>query len=345
MGHLRFTLAILVLLSHAGLLIHGHNPGVVAVVVFYAISGYVMSALIERHYAGAPHTGRFYLDRLLRIYPQYAIYALVTLVWLYTIGQPTPFLQQQPHIQDGLNNLLIVPLNYYMYNGADRFTLIPPAWSLGTEVLFYALAPWLWRHWRIALALALLSLLTQATAWHGLIHTDWWGYRLMPGVLWVFVLGMALQRYQSSHPQRARRIAWGAPLGAAVVWAYLAGQGLHTQPYHREVLIGIGLGLPLIDLFSRKTANTPNLANPTPLQRIDQHLGDWSYGIFLNHFLIIWALGLAQPQNAAQWGQLILASIVLSAFTQNLVEKPLLHWRRQWRSPRPPAPSAQQNNL
>lgn len=46
MGTLRYLLAILVLLSHAGVNLSGHHPGVMAVAVFYAISGYVMSALI-----------------------------------------------------------------------------------------------------------------------------------------------------------------------------------------------------------------------------------------------------------------------------------------------------------
>jgi len=322
MGHLRFGLAILVLLSHAGWRFWGLNPGVTAVIVFYAISGYVMSALIEHHYAHTASTCRFYLDRFLRIYPQYAAYAIVAALWLFSVGHPTDFLHLQPQPIDWINNLLIVPLNYFMINDSDRFTLVPPAWSLGAEVLFYALAPWLWRRWRVALALALVSLLTQATAWHGHIHTDWWGYRLIPGVLWVFVLGMALHRYQSTHPHRACYLAWLTPAGAILVWAYLAKHGLQTQPYHREVLVGIALGIPLVHLLSRHTITGSG---------IDQRLGDLSYGIFLNHFLLIWVLGLTQPQTQAQWILLISTSIALSAMTQTLIEKPILAWRRRWR--------------
>ncbi|WP_295551187.1 acyltransferase [Limnohabitans sp. Rim8] len=322
MGYLRFALAVLVLLSHAGMAILGLNPGVAAVIVFYAISGYVMSALISKHYALAASTGRFYLDRLLRIYPQYAIYALAASLWLFTVGQPTAFLNQQPLTVDWINNILIVPLNYFMYNGADRFTLVPPAWSLGAELLFYALAPWLWRHWRMALALALASLCVQATAWHGLVHTDWWGYRLLPGVLWVFVLGMALHRYQNSHPQSAHLMACLVPTAAAIVWAYLAWRGLIAQPYHREVLTGLALGIPLIHLLSRIPQTTGGL---------DQRLGDWSYGIFLNHFVIFWALDLQRPRTSTEWASVLLTSIALSALTQAMVEQRVLRWRRHWR--------------
>jgi peptidoglycan/LPS O-acetylase OafA/YrhL len=140
---LRFILAILVLFSHIGVSFLGINPGVMAVVIFYVISGYVMAALIEGHYKGLNRTKLFYGDRLLRIYPRYALYAALSWIWLVTVGHPTHFLILTPSVMDILNNVLIVPLNFFMYNGWDRFTLLPPAWSLGAEVLFYALASFL----------------------------------------------------------------------------------------------------------------------------------------------------------------------------------------------------------
>lgn len=324
MGLLRFCLALAVLLSHAGFSLRGFNPGVMSVVVFYAISGYVMSALIERHYASAARTGHFYLDRLLRIYPQYALYAGAAALWLFTIGHPTHFLILAPQPADWLNNILVVPLNYFMFNGSDRFTLVPPAWSLGAELLFYALAPWLWRCWRLAIALALASLSVQAMAWHGLLHSDWWGYRLLPGILWVFVLGMAVQRLQAGAGHRARQLAIATPLLAAGVGVYLSTRGLLNNPYHREVLTGLALGVPLLHILSQRQFS--------PVwQRLDQLLGDLSYGIFLNHFLIIWVLDLGQLQQAWQWAALMGTSVALSAFSQRFVERPVLLWRRNWR--------------
>lgn len=324
MGLLRFCLAIAVLLSHAGLSLRGFNPGVMSVVVFYAISGYVMSALIEKHYATVARTGHFYLDRLSRIYPQYALYAGAAALWLFTIGNPTHFLVLTPQPVDWLNNLLVVPLNYFMFNGSDRFTLVPPAWSLGAELLFYALAPWLWRHWRLAIGLALASLAVQAMAWHGLLHSDWWGYRLLPGILWVFVLGMALQRLQTRAGHRAMQLAMAAPMLAAGVGVYLSARGLLHNPYHLEVLSGLALGIPLLNTLSQRHLSPK-------WQRFDQQLGDLSYGIFLNHFLIIWVLDLGQPQRAWQWAALIGVSVGLSALSQRFVERPVLLWRRTWR--------------
>lgn len=327
MGILRFLLAIAVMLSHSGVTLLGLNPGVMSVIVFYAISGYVMSALIEGHYNNAALTPHFYLDRLARLYPQYLIYAAGTALWLFTIGHPTHYLHLHPSAVEWSNNLLMVPLNYYMYNESDRFTLVPPAWSLGSEMVFYALAPWLWRRWSAALWLGFASLLTQALAWHGILNCDWWGYRLLPGVLWVFLLGMGLQRLQKTQPNRAQQLSWLTPLLSMGVGGYLYATGMLSQPYHREVLLGLALAIPIIQLITRSRSNVA-----ARYRLVDQRLGDLSYGIFLNHFLLIWWLDLPSRPALCQWMALIATSIVLSALSQRIIEQPVLRWRRNWRS-------------
>jgi peptidoglycan/LPS O-acetylase OafA/YrhL len=70
-GTLRFVLAIVVALSHTGTVFLGYNTGVVAVVSFFMISGYVMALLIEKHYGSVGRVGHFYLDRAARLFPQF----------------------------------------------------------------------------------------------------------------------------------------------------------------------------------------------------------------------------------------------------------------------------------
>lgn len=327
MGTLRYLLAVLVLLSHAGVNISGHHPGVMAVAVFYAISGYVMSALIQRHYSQAAATPRFYLDRLLRIYPQYGIYALAAALWYGLTQQPTAFLQHAPSLQDGLNNLLIVPLNYYMVNGADQFTLIPPAWSLGAELLFYLLAPWLWRYWRVALGLCLASLGVQVLAWHGVLHSDWWGYRLLPGVLWIFVLGMAMQRLHASQQHKAAGLlAMAVPVLCVLALWYLGAHGLLARHYTLEVVVGVAIAIPAIQVLTRWQGSAW-------WRTVDAHLGNISYGVFLNHFFLMWLLSWQAPLSPLRLFGLVVYSTLLSIFTFQYVEKPVLHWRRNLRQP------------
>ena len=327
MGTLRYLLAVLVLLSHAGVNIAGHHPGVMAVAVFYAISGYVMAALIQRHYSQAAAAPRFYLDRLLRIYPQYGIYALAAALWYAATAQPTAFLQHAPSLQELINNILIVPLNYYMYNGADQFTLIPPAWSLGAELLFYLLAPWLCRFWNVAVGLALASLGVQVLAWHGVLHSDWWGYRLLPGVLWIFVLGMAMQRLQAKQQQKyAQRLSLAVPVlcGSAVYYLWM--RGLLGRHYTLEVLTGVAIAMPALYACTRWPASAIWRA-------LNIHLGNISYGVFLNHFLLMWLLSWQAPLSHLQLMGLVFFSTLLSLCTFWWVEAPAVKWRRRLRQP------------
>ncbi len=161
----------------------------IAVVGFYLISGYVMAALMRRHYAGSAHALAFYQDRAWRLLPQYFLYAGLTLLWLWLSQAQTPFLSRSPTLPDLLNNLLVLPLNYYMFNASDQFTLIPPAWSLGAEMQFYLLAPFLLLWPRRLYGVGLLGLTVYLAALAGLINSDWFGYRLLPGVLLFFLLG------------------------------------------------------------------------------------------------------------------------------------------------------------
>ena len=323
MGSLRLLLALLVLASHTGVRVHDLNPGVCAVVMFYAISGYVMSALIAKHYPQPKQQTAYYLDRWLRLLPPYLALALITLWWQQHSDYTGPFLQHTANAQDLINNLFIVPLNYFMFNGADHYTLIPPAWSLGVEIQFYLLAPWLWRSRRLATTLGLISLSVQMLSWTGQIDSDIWGYRLLPGTLWIFLLGMALQ--QSGH--QAPRLVWGCSLLAALAMLALHSIGqLHT-PYHLEVLLGVALALPLIAKLSRPIQG----ATPSRWRSLDEKLGNLSYGIFLNHFLLLYLWPTAPNSSPQAWLQLLRASLLLSWLTQTLVEQPVMRWRRRWR--------------
>lgn len=321
MGTLRLLLAWAVLLSHAGVRVNYLNPGVVAVIGFYLISGYVMAGLIHRHYDEPARIHRFYLDRVLRLFPQYLAYAAATLAWFALTGTHTEFLKRAPDALDIANNLLVVPLNFYMYTGADAFTLIPPAWSLGAELQFYLVAPLMLLWPRVGIAFAAVSLGFQVAALHGVLNTDWYGYRLLAGVLWVFAVGMLLFHLHHKRPAWARYLAWSAPLLALAVFLYLRRMGLHTAPYHQEVLIGWGVGIPLLHWAGRFKGG-----------RLDHLAGDVSYGMFLNHFLLLWILFPAPGRTPLQLALLSVCSFALSWATQRWLEKPVLAWRRRLRT-------------
>ncbi len=316
LGAFRLILALLVALSHVNVKIAGLNPGVVAVVCFYLISGYVMTGLLRTHYSTAARIPHFYLDRALRLFPQYLAVVGLTLAWFFFAGHPTAFLQRAPQWNDLVANLSVVPLNYFMFNGSDSFTLVPPAWSLGAEIQFYLLIPLLLL-WRLRAAAFAVGALVFGAAASGMLNTDTFGYRLLPGVLVFFLLGSAL--YDARRHKGKLIVAGGIALAAAST-VVLARHGHLHLLYNKETLLGLGIGLPLLYMLGR-----------LPQHPLDNRLGDLSYGVFLNHFLIQWAF-VGEPAGGEALLVYLVASLIVSAFTQYLIERPVLQWRRRLRA-------------
>ena len=324
LGTYRLILALLVALSHADVRWAGLNPGVIAVVGFYAISGYVMTGLIRAHYPSLSLLPGFYLDRALRLLPAYYAVALLALAWFFWDGPKPPFLAHAPGAADLLNNLLVVPLNYFMWNQSDHFVLVPPAWSLGCEIQFYLVFPLLLLR-RVRLAALLASLAVYFLAVAGQLHTDWYGYRLLPGVLFIFLLGSWL--YDAQHSAQ-RTGAWlNAPRLCAIVLAitlalaFAAWRGaLIRVPFNGETLIGIGLCVPLLAWLAHCRR-----------RGWDERAGDLSYGLFLVHFLVYWIWPGAE-QDAGALTLRIAVSLLLAWGLHKGVEAPVLAWRHRLRS-------------
>jgi peptidoglycan/LPS O-acetylase OafA/YrhL len=328
LGTFRLLLALAVALSHANFRIGSLNPGVIAVICFYLVSGYVMAGLIRQHYQQPGKGGTFYLDRAIRLLPQYLLYASLTLAWHRVTQANSYHLDGAPTSGDLINNLLIVPLNYYMWNGSDRYTLIPPAWSLGAEIQFYLIAPLLLIWPKRLLLTGALSLLIYIVALGGLINSDWYAYRLLPGVLYIFLLGALLQhQHHQKNQQGGVIVVTAVVVLASLSLAILQHYNKLHQPYNAETLLGLIIGISLLH----------NLAS-SPRTHWDNLAGDLSYGVFLNHFLILWAI-YPQGVGIAQVPIFLLISLGISWLTQRYIEQPLLKWRYKIRiAPLDPVP-------
>src|SRR5581483_8309273 len=74
--------------------------------------------------------------------------------------------------------------------------LVPQAWTLGVELSFYLIAPWVLKDVRRVLALLSLSLaLRVALVLTGIGLQDPWTYRFFPTELALFLVGALAQRY------------------------------------------------------------------------------------------------------------------------------------------------------
>lgn len=295
LGTVRLVLAMMVALSHVGWY-PGFNPGIVAVVIFYMISGYAMAALWRSLQQKSRTPFRhFAWDRLLRIYPPYLVVLILTALLVLWIHPPSYFLSAQGDTWLLLQNMLIVPLNYYMFSGIDRFTLIPPAWSLAVELQFYLLLPLLLIRW--PRFFYWLSLGVAIYAQLGGLPREWFTYRLLPGVLHLFLAGVLL----AQAPDRASRrrllikmlllycslfaLAWVFNLWSAYRTPQ-AGAMFNLLP---ELTLGVLIGLPIVALLAPLRGHHFK-GWLKRLAQIDHVLGYLSYSAFLVHFGVYWWL-------------------------------------------------------
>jgi peptidoglycan/LPS O-acetylase OafA/YrhL len=318
-GTLRLILAVLVALSHIQYTIHNLNPGASAVIGFYIVSGFVMTAQLRTFYPDMRSIPNFFLDRFLRIYPQYLLFLLLATAFLAIRGILSAYLSPDMIWKMALSNLLIIPLNYFMLN--DAWSFIPPAWSLGAEVQFYILVPFLLA-WRIRPYAVIGSLIIFSMAWLGILTPDVYGFRLLPGVLFVFLTGSVLYDYIKG----AKRLAiLLIALYACVAGLFFIVRQTPPRPdayYLREVFLGYLIGVPLVLLLSLCKRRT-----------IDEVLGNCAYGTFLCHFLVKWtapSLHLFEPK--ASPGLYLLVSVSLGALGFYAVERPLTRLRHRRRA-------------
>lgn len=205
MGIYRFFLAFCVLLYHSGASPAKFNLGVAAVISFYILAGFVLTNLIDKKFDGKMWL--FYLERILRIYPLYLFLALLTLIFVFLSGYGNPVFS----FGKVANNLLIIPLNYYMVFDnsimqSPKWWLIPPAWTLGLELQAYLALSLIikFKFFKIIASVISLSVFFIATA--GFINSDIWGYRLLPGTLFIFMIGSSLYRIINSRSDIFDRI-------------------------------------------------------------------------------------------------------------------------------------------
>jgi peptidoglycan/LPS O-acetylase OafA/YrhL len=315
-GAYRLLLAVLVAISHMGKTFAGLNPGVMAVISFLIISGFVMTSLIERNYKAPGKIGLFYMDRALRLYPQFLFYFFVSCAVIHFLLPGTPQAAELT-FRNIAASLPMVPLGFYMF-GAAGSQILPPAWSLGLEMCFYLVIPFLIIYKVRGVAFA-LSVAIFMAACFGFINSDIYGYRLLPGVLFMFLCGSYLYKPQA----KGLAIATATAVAAALMFAAINAGLIERRPFNAEVTAGIALGIPIVYLLTK-----------LKFHRIDEFLGNISYGVFLNHFVVIYFLRAFWPvaYDAPIVAAVLFLSFGLSCVSYYCIERPALKLRHALRA-------------
>jgi len=155
MGTFRCLLAWLVVIGHTHNYPFAIDSGIIAVSVFFFISGYLMPLAFESNYKFSSlylRVKNYALNRILRIYPIYWA-CLILVILKYAFGGN----YFSSNIDVYIQNFLLFGLNQSKFWGQYlRFN--NPAWSLDVELQYYILVPFLLIAWRKQRVITIIGL-------------------------------------------------------------------------------------------------------------------------------------------------------------------------------------------
>ena len=276
--------------------------GAAGVDLFFAISGFIMVHIADRH----PTPGAFLGARLRRVAP---LYWVLTLLTAAIHGS-------------GLTHLLLSLVVWpHLDPDSGSMTVIPPGWTLTFEMFFYlvfAASLWLAPRARVPAISAVLILLAAFTA-------CWPRGTFLPAP---YPIGMLLEFVGGAWICLAWRRGW-LPRGAAGLALTVLGLGLllaqWTAPKPEEMRWLLWGGPTLLILAGVLGMEAGGWLGRLPLLRA---LGDASYSIYLTQML---ALPLIKPAVHALPTPLAIPLAIAGCALVGLachwaVEKPLLRW-------------------
>jgi len=289
---LRIVLAMIVVAGHWYGLVPGANSpilqgianldGPTAVIAFFLISGFSIAASVERG-----STAQFAERRFRRIYPVYLAgfipaATLFVLGYTYTAATTLPYspLSSVWLTMIGLSCLIVPPMTTYGV-----------AWSLGCEIIYYALAPWLRRIPTLYIVVLLVLSAALNIAFRG--HFEWWSQKvwlIAPGLLCYWLAGWLLYTHRSR------------PASILTLTIFV----LITRSFYTSSMpITLPISLLIIAVCSRIEVNEP-------IRLIFNYLGDLSYPLYVIHLSVILAL-CGQSSHWIEDKQWIIAPAILAS--------------------------------
>ncbi|MDF2858574.1 MAG: hypothetical protein K0Q87_4425 [Neobacillus sp.] len=357
LGLLRTLLALAVVIAHTSS-IFGYKivDAVIAVQGFYIISGFYMALILNEKYVNNAHL--FYTNRFLRLYPIYFVILLSTLLlaiasyfhngqwggmhyivqgykydnvsaltWIFTVVTNLTIVGQDwvPFLAfDSINGNMFLTSHYYKEAHAMyKFMLLPQTWTIGLEIMFYVLAPWLVkRNYKIIVGVIGLSFGVRVYLRSIGLAIDPWNYRFFPSELALFLMGVLAYKYYNKHKtsllqSKISPMVTMVVIVLTLVFNYIPlNYALKQWGYYFLIMIS----LPFIFSYSQNSC-------------IDRYIGDLSYPIYMAHSFVILAIIAIYPAN---WSQqtvfgfvTVIFSIILAAIIMRYVQAPIEHIREK----------------
>lgn len=310
MGLVRFLLAVTVVINHTGPL-YGlvFTDAYMAIKVFFIISGFYMALILSEKYTGPNRCRLFYTNRFLRLFPVYWVVLGVSLAvslafkfglhtslllgpwqtWLHhlspatvaaLIGANLGILGQDvlffTHLDPATGTLSLAWDALYRATPGWFFLLIPQAWTISLELVFYMLAPWLVRRSNAFLVTVIAgSLALRSFVYLEDFPFDPWKQRFFPVECGFFLCGILSYRLYArlktvAIPRRVHLTVAGLYLASILGYQFLP--GAKGKEFY---------------LYAATMASIPFLFLLTKKIRFDRAIGELSYPIYISHWTVI----------------------------------------------------------
>ncbi len=346
MGLIRLLLALSVVSAHQeNHFIFYLVGGTVAVKTFYIISGFYMAMIINNYKDNIS----FYKSRYLRLFPVYFVCVLITFLigegaTLYNVrlfdNDQIPILT---HIFLLFTNIFIFFQDIVMFIGVKggeffftgdlqfsdpilrHFLFMPQGWTLGLEISFYLLAPFIIKKGNIKLIIFLifLSLLLRIILILFGIKGDPWTYRFFPSELALFLLGsFSYYFFNDSKIEISKKQVY---LIYILILIMTVSYSFITIP-GRSIIYFALVASSLWFIF-QKTKNN----------KIDKFLGELSYPVYCSHFFVLhfifYKINFFNNENLSFLNSLIIifVVIIISAIIYFLVQIPIDKYRQVYK--------------
>jgi peptidoglycan/LPS O-acetylase OafA/YrhL len=339
LGILRTFLALCVVIEHSGGLGHTPLPGFLAVQAFYIISGFYMALVLTEKYNHAGGLRGFYKARAIRLFPIYWVVlgATIVLDLLLSVAEvpnrldawtsataPGPFVM----FLAVLCNIVMFGLDWFRltmdnaHENAGGLVIVVQAWTLGVELTFYALVPLLIRmrtHWLFLVMVASFAARAILYLQGPVIHV--WTNGFFPFELSLFVAGMLA--YRALAGIRADQ-KWNGIFRRAGLPALLTILAFGFFGFEGARPVETGWG-PLRDwvLLLMIALSLPALFLRFGKARFDDAVGQFSYPVYMLHFLVVTIVAAVMPKDLLNIVYLVVPlSLLGSAWLVQTFEAP-----------------------
>ncbi len=261
------------------------------VTIFFTLSGFLITFLLlkEMEHSKTVEVRKFYIRRVLRIWPLYYIYLIIIIFvsGLSNIRSPVLFyLLMVPNFKNSFDGIINTSVGSILTTG-----MLGHYWSLGVEEQFYAFWPWIVKSKKFLLKFLIIFpafyLLLKLTLrifdapYSVLVFVNYTRF----GCLVLGGLGAYIFFYQKERLSVFNKR--GVEIAAFIFFLFVASNKFHITSIIDHEIVSL---FTLIIIFNQ-------VNNPKRLfsfeNKVFDYLGKISFGLYVYHPLIIYLMSLA----------------------------------------------------